>query len=230
MSKSFFFSVICAIAVCIATSCGGGQSKSSSTEKAAEEKGLFAEVMTLVNEYQGKDNELSEKMQAAGQAQDMDKIEKFMEEQKALKPEFNEKLEAISKNLAGTSVAYELPDTFFYQMATEPTITEVTPNGLNATGVIKFTVSAKNDLKVGKYKRDDYRIFVKLVDDSGNVLGCHAVNTIVDDSKPQEIKAGTILEPITVNIVLAEKSHDEALIDKIIFVTESEWQQILNSK
>lgn len=227
MTKRFFFSAICAIVVCVATSCGGSQSKSPSSEETTAGKGLFAEVMTLVNEYQGKDDALSEKMQAAGQAQDMDKIEKFMKEQKALKPEFNEKLAAISTKLSGTSIAYELPDTFFYQMATEPAISEVTSNGLNATGVIQFSVSAKNDLKVGKYKGDDYRIYMKSVDESGTTLGYHVGRTIADDRKPLEIKAGEVLKPITVSIKLAEKSCDEASIAKIVFVPESEWQQSL---
>lgn len=232
MIKRFLFSVICTLAVCVATSCGGGQSKSSSNGENTDEKGgVFTGVMTLVNEYQSKDDALNEKMQAAGQAQDMGKIEKLMKEQKALKPEFDEKLAAISAKLSGTSIAYELPDTFFYQVVTEPAITEVTSNGLNATGIIQFSVSAKKDLKVGKYKRDDYRIYMKLVDKSGTTLGYHVEHTIVDDRKPVEIKAGETFNPITVNITLAEKSCDEAATAKIVFVSESEWQQNLkNSK
>ena len=189
MAKRTIFWAICAIVVCIAASCGGSQTKSSSGEETPVGKGLFAEVMTLVKEYQGKEDALSEKMQAAGQAQDQGKLEKLMKEQKALKPEFKEKLAAISAKLSGTKIAYELPDTFFYQLTTEPAIAEVTPNGLNATGVIQFTVSARKDFKVGKYKKDDYRIFMRLVDDAGAVLGYHVEHTIADDRKPQEIKA-----------------------------------------
>lgn len=230
MAKRTIFWAICAIVVCIAASCGGSQTKSSSGEETPVGKGLFAEVMTLVKEYQGKEDALSEKMQAAGQAQDQGKLEKLMKEQKALKPEFKEKLADISAKLSGTKIAYELPDTFFYQLTTEPAIVEITPNGLNATGVIQFTVSARKDFKVGKYKKDDYRIFMRLVDDAGAVLGYHVEHTIADDRKPQEIKAGTALQPVSVNIVLAEKSSDEAAVAKIVFVPESEWQQSLNSK
>lgn len=227
MMKNLFFSAMCAIAVCVATACGSSPKQASADEEGAADYGMFTDVMNLVNEYQSQDDALSEKMQAAGMAQDADKIEKLMQEQKKLKPEFDEKLAAISNKLAGTKIAYELPDSFFYQMAVEPIVTDVTSNGLNATGNIHFMVSSKNDLKVGKYKGDDYKIYYKFVDASGNTLGYHAASTIIDDRKPQEIKAGEALKPIKSGIILAEKSHKEATIVKIVFVSESEWQQSL---
>ena len=228
MMKKMFFAMTCAVVACFAVSCGGNQSKSSTSESAPAGEGLFADVMALVNEYQGKDEELSEKMQAAGQAQDAEKIEKLMEEQKALKPEFDEKLTALSSKLSGTVVEYELPDSFFYQVATSPSITKVTPNGLNATGYIEFTINAKQDLKVGKYKGDDYRVFMKLVDEQGNTLGYHVSGAIKDDTKPLEIKAGEALNPVSLGVILAEKSNKEAAVSKIVFVTQAEWEQNLD--
>ena len=228
MMKKVLFGAMCALMACFAVSCGGNQNKSSTSESTSTGSGLFADVMTLVNEYQGKDAELSEQMQAAGQAQDQGKIEKLMEEQKALKPEFEEKLTALSSKLSGTVVEYELPDSFFYQVATAPAVKEVTPNGLNATGVIEFTLNAKQDLKVGKYKGDDFRVFMKLVDEKGATLGYHVSGAIKDDTKPLEIKAGEALNPVSLGVILAEKSNKEATVSKIVFVTQAEWEQNLD--
>lgn len=228
MMKKVLFGAMCALMACFAVSCGGNQNKSATSDSTAAGSGLFADVMTLVNEYQAKDAELSEKMQAAGQAQDSEKIERLMEEQKALKPEFEEKLMALSQKLSGTVVEYELPDSFFYQVATAPAVKEVTPNGLNATGYIEFTINAKKDLKVGKYKGDDFRVFMKLVDKAGNTLGYHIERAIADDTKPQEIKAGAALKPATLGVVLAEKNNKEANVAKIVFVTQAEWEQSLS--
>lgn len=229
MIKKLFYWAICAIGVCVATSCNGSQKEPAPGSETASE-GVFAEVLTLVNEYSAKEDELSEKIQASWQAQDSEKTEKLMKEKKALNPEFEEKLAAISTKLSGTPIAYELADTFFYKMETEPTIAEVTPNGLNATGVIKLAVAAKTNFKVGKYKGDEYRVYMKLVDKSGNTLGYHVEKTIADDRQPLEIKAGEVLQPLTVSIILAEASQDEAPIAKIVFVSESEWQQSLKDK
>lgn len=65
MNKRYFLSIIGTIVVCIITSCGGGKSNSPSSDNATTKKGLFADVMTLIQEYQDKNEELSIKMQAA---------------------------------------------------------------------------------------------------------------------------------------------------------------------
>lgn len=229
MTNRLFYSAICAIAVCVAVSCGGKQGKSSSGDSASE-KGLFGEVMALVHEYQEENDKIGDKISAAAESQNMSKMEKLMEEQKELKPEFEEKLAAISQKISGTSIAYEVPDSFFFQMSKEPVVTKVEPNGLNANAVIRFTVSAKSDFTVGKYKRDEYRVFMKSVDEAGNAVGYHAAQTIEDDRKPQEIKAGQELSPITVNITLAEEVNKEAAMAKIVFITESEWLEGIKRK
>lgn len=230
MNQKFLFATICTVVLSFLMACGNGQNKAPSGSQPSEAQGVFAEVMALVSEYQEKDDQLNVKMQAAGEAQDMEEVEKLMKEQQTFKSDFKEQLAAISQRLAGTEIAYELPDSFFYQIATPPTVTEVTPNGLNATGVIQFSISTKKDLKIGKYKGDDYRIFIKLLDESGHSLGIHAYRTIADDRQPQEIKAGTRLQPVTVSIILAENSHKEAPVTKLVFVSENEWSQSLNYK
>ncbi len=228
MNKRYFLSIIGTIVVCIITSCGGGKSNSPSSDNATTKKGLFADVMTLIQEYQDKNEELSIKMQAAVGAQDADKLEKLLKEEKTLKPEFNEKLAALSKKLTGTPIDYELPDSFFFQIVNKPTITEVTPNGLNATGHIQLTIASKKDLNVGKYKGDDYRVYIKLIDDAGNTLSYNAYPTVKNDLAPQVIKAGQILEPINIYIVLSlHKRTTQAHLAKIVFVTEKEWQETL---
>lgn len=235
MKKRFLSSAICAIAVCVAASCGGSQSESPSSEKTTAGKGLFAEVVTLAHEYESKKDALDEKMEAAGRAQNRDEIEKLMKEKKALQPEFEEKLAAISTKLSGAPVPYELPDTFFYQMATEPAISEVTPTKGGAKCEIQFSVSAKNDLKVED--PIDCTIYMKLVDESGTTLGydrAYPMGVFKDprDDKPLEIKAGEVLEkPITVSIKTYSKASSTAeakiapSIAKIVFVSESEWEQ-----
>jgi hypothetical protein len=215
-----------AAAVAAMASCGGG----SGAGKKIASNDILGDLPNIVYQKHLTDSTLDADEQAAGEKlgtpendSDYKKAMKIIEEFKAKKQEAKEKYEADLQTELAKAAGREIPVTYsaalqssgmyFYNAAAKLA-------GGEGKIAVAFTLSAKQDFTVPKYKNLDYYVYFRFTAADGSTLAKSVLPTVKAETSDKTYTAGTHLTDYSFPLRLSAKYADFTGIE---FITSAEY-------
>lgn len=226
--RKYLYTALCSVlVVTLFSACGGGSSAGSSTDASASSSdGLFGSVSGVIAECVQKKTDFQKKMETI---KDMEEAAKLAKQSNELDETLEAMIEAAAQKLVGKKIPYEMTDSLFYTITSEPVVTKAFANGTDAVSMnITFRAAQKEAMEISKMAYLDYPICYKLVDANGSPLWASITYIVSDNTKPVKFDAGQDYgQDFVIDLSINKKNLDKLKnATKIVFISKVGYDEV----